>query len=178
MNATLKGPNGQSTLEPSPYPYSIGRAPDNQLVVNDVKASSHHAQLRPNGQNYEVIDLDSSNGTFVNEQRLVPRVPRLLSANDQIRIGDTTFVFEAGNMSASSASEATVYGGGQGSNPAYPPTVAASPPAYVAESYAAPQAAPAPSPYAANGYGAPQSSNGAYGPAPYASNSYAAPQNR
>ena len=60
MNATLIGPNGQSTLEPSPYPYSIGRAPDNQLVVNDVKASSHHAQLRPNGQNYEVIDLDST----------------------------------------------------------------------------------------------------------------------
>jgi limonene-1,2-epoxide hydrolase len=176
MNATLKGPNGQSTLEPSPYPYAIGRAPDNQLMVNDVKASSHHAQLRPNGHGYEVIDLDSSNGTFVNEQRLVPHVPRLLSANDQIRIGDTTFVFEASNMPAQSSLEATVYSsGGQGSSSAYPPTVAASPPAYIAESYAAPQAAPAPSPYVVNGYGAPQNSNGAYVSAPYAPNNYSAP---
>ena len=173
MNATLKGQYGQSILEPSPYPYAIGRAPDNQLVVNDTRASSHHAQLRHNGQGYEIVDLDSSNGTFVNEQRLVPHVPRLLSANDQIRIGDATFVFEAGNMSSQPALEATVYGGGgQGSNLAYPPTVAAPPPAY-----AAPQAASAPSPYAANGYGAQQSSNGAYAPLPpYAPNSYGVPQ--
>ena len=166
MNATLKGPYGQTSLESSPYPYTIGRAPDNQLVVSDAKTSSHHAQIRPNGQSYEIIDLASSNGTFVNEQQLAPNLPRLLAANDQIRIGDTTFVFEAGVAPAQPVVEATVYGGGsQGSspaNPAYPvysPTVAAQPPAYPAESYSVPQnvyapPAYAPPPYATDGYNA------------------------
>ena len=88
MVATLKGSFGLATLEGVPNPYTIGRAPDNQLVVNDLKASSHHAQIRPEGQGYEVIDLGSRNGTFVNEQQLVPHVPHLLSMNDQIRVGD------------------------------------------------------------------------------------------
>ncbi|HEV7236499.1 MAG TPA: FHA domain-containing protein, partial [Ktedonobacteraceae bacterium] len=98
MVATLKGSFGQTTLEAVPHPYTIGRAPDNQLLVNDSKASSHHAQIRYEGQGYEVIDLGSRNGTYVNGQQLVPHVPHLLSVNDQIRIGDTTFVFEADAM--------------------------------------------------------------------------------
>ncbi|MHB8600933.1 MAG: FHA domain-containing protein [Ktedonobacteraceae bacterium] len=167
MNAILQGPHGQTSLESSPNPYTIGRAPDNQLVVNDAKASSHHAQLRTNGQGYEIIDLASSNGTFVNEQQLAPNAPRLLASNDQIRIGDTTFVFEAGTPSAQSAVEATVYGGGsQGSspsNPAYPPTVAAQPPSYTTDSYHAPQDAYAPA------YAPPP-----YAPPPYAASDYSA----
>ncbi len=195
MNAMLKGPNGQSILESTSYPYTIGRAPDSQLVVNDSKVSSHHAQIRANGQGYEIIDLASSNGTFVNEQQLVQHVPRQLFPNDRIRIGDTTFVFENGLMPSQPELEATVYAGGnRGSNPAnpaYPPTVASPPPAYPVESYGMPQAqdeyTPAPyaangyhaqpevyhqppqplqPPYAASGYGTPQASNGANLPAP------------
>jgi limonene-1,2-epoxide hydrolase len=167
MNATLQGPHGQTSLESSPNPYTIGRAPDNQLVVNDAKASSHHVQIRPQGQSYEIIDLASSNGTFVNEQQLAPHAPRLLTSNDRIRIGDTTFMFEAAVEPAQSTLEATVYGGGsQGSgpaNPAYPPTVAVQPPAYPADSYHAPQDAYAPA------YAPPP-----YAPPPYAANDYSA----
>jgi pSer/pThr/pTyr-binding forkhead associated (FHA) protein len=65
MAATLRGPNGQSILEPTSYPYTIGRSPDNQLAVYDAKVSSHHAEIRFQGQGYEIIDLGSSNGTFV-----------------------------------------------------------------------------------------------------------------
>ncbi|HVB22236.1 MAG TPA: FHA domain-containing protein [Ktedonobacteraceae bacterium] len=172
MNATLKGPHGQTSLESSPNPYTIGRAPDNQLVMNDAKTSSYHAQIRPSGQSYEIIDLASSNGTFVNEQQLAPNLPRLLAANDHIRIGDTTFVFEASVAPAQSVVEATVYGGGgQGSSPsnpaysAYAPTVAVQPPAYTAESYGVPQNAYAPPPYATNGYNAPPPGFGANVPA-------------
>ncbi len=190
MNAALTGPNGQSALETSSYPYTIGRSPNNQLVVNDSKVSTHHAQIRSNGQGYEILDLASSNGTFVNEQQLVPHVPRHLSANDRIRIGETTFVFETGLMPLQPELEATVYAGGnQGSNlvnPAYSPTVvspASPPPAYPAERFGVPQAqdvyslppyaAPgypaqpdiyAQPPYTANGYGVPHASNGAYLP--------------
>jgi hypothetical protein len=160
MVVMLKGPNGQTTLEPSPYPYTIGRAPDNQLVVNDVKVSSHHAEIRPERQGYQIIDLGSSNGTFVNEQKLTPQVPRILSINDQIRVGDTTFMFEA--ETASSTEGATVYGGGDALNraPTFPPTVVAPP----SERYGMQQEAyapPAPPAYSATGYGMQQ---GAYAP--------------
>jgi FHA domain len=112
-----KWPIWADYLEPTPYPYTIGRSPDNQMVVNDPRVSSHHAQIRPEGQGYDIIDVGSSNGTFVNEQRLVPNVPRLLYTGDQIRIGDTKFFYEAGAMSQPSI-ESTVYGGfSQGSNP-------------------------------------------------------------
>jgi hypothetical protein len=124
MEATLKGPYGQTNLEPTPYPYTIGRAPENLLIVNDPKVSSHHAQIRPEGQGYDIVDLGSSNGTFVNEQRLVPNVPRLLYTGDQVRVGDTVFVYEAGAMSQPFG-ESTVYGGfSQGSTPSYSPVVA------------------------------------------------------
>jgi hypothetical protein len=142
MEATLKGPNGQTNLEPTPYPYTIGRAPDNQLVVNDLKASSHHAQINPEEQGYVIFDLGSSNGTFVNEQRLVPHVPRPLYTGDQIRIGDTHFVYEAGAMNQP-FNEPTVYGGyNQGSNLSYSPPIA--PPPYIGETYNMPQAGYAP----------------------------------
>ena len=152
MEATLKGPYGQTNLEPTPYPYTIGRAPENLLVVNDPKVSSHHAQIRPEEQGYDIVDLGSSNGTFVNEQRLVPNVPRLLYTGDQVRIGDTVFVYEAGAMSQPFG-ESTAYGGfSQGSTPSYSPVVA-TPPPYRVDSYGAPQGgyapyspAPAPTP--------------------------------
>lgn len=145
MEATLKGPYGQTILEPSPYPYIIGRTPDNQLVVNDPQASSHHAQILRDGQGYLLTDLGSTNGTFVNEQRLVPNVPRLLHAGDTIRIGDTRFVFETAGMSQPEF-EPTVYAGfGQGSNPSYPPMAAATPP-YMGNSFGVQQGGYAPPP--------------------------------
>ncbi|HYX51752.1 MAG TPA: FHA domain-containing protein, partial [Ktedonobacteraceae bacterium] len=110
MNATIIGPYGPTTLEPTPYPFTIGRAPDNQLVVNDPKVSSHHAQIRPEGQGYEIFDLGSHNGTFVNEQQLIPNLPRFLYSGDQIRIGDTKFTYEAGTM-IQQPIERTIYGG-------------------------------------------------------------------
>ncbi len=143
MEATLKGPYGQTKLEPTSYPYTIGRAPENQLVVNDPKVSSHHAEIRPEGQGYDIVDLGSSNGTFVNEQRLVPNVPRLLYTGDQLRVGDTTFVYEAAAMSPP-FSEPTVYAGySQGSTPSYSPT-APTPPPYLEASYGVPQGGYAP----------------------------------
>jgi hypothetical protein len=146
MEATLKGPFGQTNLEPTPYPYAIGRAPDNQVVVNDPKVSSHHAHIRPEGEGYEIVDLGSSNGTFVNEQQLVPNMPRPLQTGDQVRIGDTKFVYEAATMTQHFMAP-TAYGGfSQESPPHYSPTIATPPPAYLGESYGQPQGGYAPYP--------------------------------
>lgn len=92
MEAMLDGPFGQLTL--SAPVFTIGRASANQLVLNDKKASGHHAEIRLLGQEgYSITDLGSTNGTFVNEQRLKQRVPRTLVNGEIIRVGDTSFMY-------------------------------------------------------------------------------------
>jgi len=93
MAASLIGPLGRTVLGPTKV--TIGRASDNTLVLNDSRVSSHHAEVRPEGQYYSLVDLGSTNGSFVNEQQVYSEVPRLLQAGDAIRIGDTMFTFEA-----------------------------------------------------------------------------------
>jgi ABC transport system ATP-binding/permease protein len=66
----------------------IGRAPDNDVVIPDLSVSRYHAELRRTGAAYEIADLDSHNGTFVNGQR-VTSAP--LSEGDIVGIGPSTF---------------------------------------------------------------------------------------
>ncbi len=68
--------------------FTLGRAPDNDLVLNYPTVSSHHARLEQHGTFYQIIDLSSTNGTTVNGQRLPPHQPQLLKAGDILRIGD------------------------------------------------------------------------------------------
>jgi pSer/pThr/pTyr-binding forkhead associated (FHA) protein len=49
---------------------NIGRRADNQLVINDARISRVHAQLRAIKGRYAIFDLDSTGGTFVNDQRV------------------------------------------------------------------------------------------------------------
>src|SRR5580693_3181941 len=68
----------------------IGRAPSNDLVVPDLSVSRVHAELRNLGDGrYEIADLGSHNGTFVNGQRIDR--PTTVSEQDLIGIGRATF---------------------------------------------------------------------------------------
>ncbi len=49
---------------------NIGRSPNNDLRVDDLKVSRSHAQLRAIAGKYVIFDLDSTGGTFVNGQRI------------------------------------------------------------------------------------------------------------
>lgn len=125
MEAALNSPYGRTMLGPGST--TIGRAADNQIVVNDPQASSHHAQVYPDGQGYLLVDVGSTNGTFINEQRLIPNSPRMLNAGDMIRIGNTNFSYEV--IGAPQIGPTVVANPGY-TGPAYEPTIAAPSSAY------------------------------------------------
>src|SRR5436309_6769612 len=63
---------------------TIGRAPDNMIVIDDPSVSNRHALLELSGENYRLKDLESTNGTKVNG---VPITETLLRFDDRIRFG-------------------------------------------------------------------------------------------
>ncbi len=71
-------------LSPSPAPITLGRAPDNTIVISDPTISGRHARLYLQGSQWYVQDLGSTNGTFVNNVRVTQYPVR---SGDQIRLG-------------------------------------------------------------------------------------------
>src|SRR5439155_12041656 len=63
---------------------TIGRAPDNIIVIRDPSVSSHHTQLYLVGETYRLKDLDSTTGTRVNG---IPTTETALRFDDRIRFG-------------------------------------------------------------------------------------------
>jgi len=107
--------------------------------------------------------MGSTNGTFVNEQRLDRNVPRMLNLGDRVRIGDTVFTYEG---PGAFSQDATVYAS-QGNSPGYQPTVAAPPPyTNYDQGYVPPQQEYPPPPAAYPSYAPPVQSG--YGPPDYA----------
>jgi pSer/pThr/pTyr-binding forkhead associated (FHA) protein len=68
----------------------IGRASDSELRLDDADTSRRHAQLVSRGGVFTLRDLDSTNGTFVNGQRIQERQ---LAPGDRIDIGENQIVF-------------------------------------------------------------------------------------
>jgi ABC-type multidrug transport system ATPase subunit/pSer/pThr/pTyr-binding forkhead associated (FHA) protein len=68
----------------------IGRDPSNDVVVPSTNVSRFHAQIQKVGQRYRVEDLRSSNGTFVNGERIEGSL--WLKPEDTIRVGQYRFV--------------------------------------------------------------------------------------
>jgi SARP family transcriptional regulator, regulator of embCAB operon len=70
----------------------IGRLPDNDIVLDDLNVSRHHAVIIDTGTSFVVSDLRSANGVDVRGERIRSSVT--LSDGDRIRICDHEFVFE------------------------------------------------------------------------------------
>ncbi|MDV7220668.1 ABC transporter ATP-binding protein/permease [Streptomyces prunicolor] len=70
----------------------IGRALENELVVSDLQVSRHHAEFHatPDGR-FEIRDLGSHNGTYVNGQPITKGGSALLGPNDIVGVGHSTF---------------------------------------------------------------------------------------
>ncbi len=79
-------------------PFTIGREPNNNLALQDPRCSRYHAKIIriPDAQGavrYQLVDMGSSNGTFVGSERLVANQPFWLSDGTAIKIGNRELVF-------------------------------------------------------------------------------------
>ncbi|KRQ64460.1 ATP-binding cassette domain-containing protein, partial [Mycobacteroides sp. H079] len=81
--------------KPSPGAITVGRAPDNTIVVNDVLASRHHALLLPSAGGLEIQDLHTINGTFVNGVQVEQATVR---EGDTVTIGNVDLVVQDGTL--------------------------------------------------------------------------------
>lgn len=66
---------------------TIGRAPDSTLIIDDDYASSRHARVYPSEGSWVVEDLGSTNGTFVNRQKV--NGPQAFRRGDRLQVGNT-----------------------------------------------------------------------------------------
>jgi hypothetical protein len=90
-NATLwlVDPLGERfALEPQLGIVRVGRGADNDLVLSNQRVSRYHAQLRWVESSWLVYDLGSTNGTWVDQQRVSPAQPQELIAGAALRLGD------------------------------------------------------------------------------------------
>ncbi len=87
-----------NTFELSAPATRIGRRPDNDLQIDEISVSGHHARIdaEPNAYlegtiDYYITDEDSTNGTFINDVRIDER--QRLNSYDMVRIGWNLFRF-------------------------------------------------------------------------------------
>jgi pSer/pThr/pTyr-binding forkhead associated (FHA) protein len=82
-----------TVVQAGPVPTTIGRSDENVLVLDgDDYASGHHARVESGLDGTWVIDLGSTNGTYVNGERIEGR--RRLHVGDLLQVGDTELRFE------------------------------------------------------------------------------------
>jgi ABC-type multidrug transport system ATPase subunit len=86
---------GSLTPDKPPGSATIGRANDNDIVIQDVLASRHHAFLVDSPLGTEIRDAHSINGTFVNGVRVGSAV---LNDGDVVTIGNIDLVFSGGDL--------------------------------------------------------------------------------
>ncbi len=119
---------------------NVGRADYNDLVVPDPSVSTSHAKLQRREGIWVLVDLDSTNGTFVDGERVKGEAP--LAPGATVRFGDVQLVFEP----TDDALAVTKGGGTQVLRTPHSSVPPAAPPRSVAPAPPAPSKSPAPSP--------------------------------
>jgi pSer/pThr/pTyr-binding forkhead associated (FHA) protein len=89
------GQYGGRKFEVGAKPVTVGRAPENTIVLDDDAVSSHHAQIVEDGELCKIVDMDSTNGTLLNDS---PVKESLLQDGDVIIIGSVIMTFRAAEI--------------------------------------------------------------------------------
>ncbi|GEE03086.1 glycogen accumulation regulator GarA [Gordonia spumicola] len=88
-----RGPNAGSRFLLDQAATSSGRHPDSDIFLDDVTVSRRHAEFRRDGDDFQVVDVGSLNGTYVNRE---PVDTATLANGDEVQIGKFRLVFLAG----------------------------------------------------------------------------------
>jgi predicted component of type VI protein secretion system len=92
---TILEPNGVQRTKPLTFRgLNIGRGDENDLVIGYTAVSRNHALVTYNQGRYYVTDLNTGNGTYLGEDRLVPNTPTLWAPGRALRIGDVLMHLE------------------------------------------------------------------------------------
>ncbi|BCM91789.1 hypothetical protein IAD21_03665 [Abditibacteriota bacterium] len=83
-------------LNPETGNATIGRATGNDWQINDDGTSSRHARLERTFDGLALTDLGSTNGTFINGQKMAPNIAVALGGGETIRIGRTQWMVRRG----------------------------------------------------------------------------------
>jgi len=120
------GPELGNTFELTEAEITIGRDTNNTIVVNDPEVSRKHARLLSQAGGYVIEDLGSTNGTFVNGQRLMG--PHMLRSGEMISMGDNiSLAYEAPSFDQAATRVSGAVSPDTPVRPQTPPTVPAEP---------------------------------------------------
>jgi pSer/pThr/pTyr-binding forkhead associated (FHA) protein len=89
-----KGPRKGMTFMLREGNTTVGRHPESDIFLNDVTVSRHHCRFVSNGESLSVEDSGSTNGTYVNDERVDSSE---LKAGDEVLIGRFHFVVAHGD---------------------------------------------------------------------------------
>jgi pSer/pThr/pTyr-binding forkhead associated (FHA) protein len=86
----MRGPNAGSQFRLDQPVTSAGRHPGSDIFLDDVTVSRHHAEFRLENGQFRLVDLDSLNNTYVNQE---PVDSAVLVDGDEIQIGKFRLMF-------------------------------------------------------------------------------------
>jgi len=104
-----RGPQPNQIYELNKDIITLGRDITNDIVINDPEVSRHHCRLTRGPGGYTLEDLGSTNGSFINGQRLSGARP--LNGGDVVSLGETvTFGYESTMPASEPGQQATLAG--------------------------------------------------------------------
>jgi serine/threonine protein kinase len=80
----------QTTIDVAfkPPEMTVGRGEENGIILPGNSVSRSHARITFDGSKYQIVDLNSTNGTYLGDTRLLPGVPETWTPDKPIRMGD------------------------------------------------------------------------------------------
>ena len=89
-----RGPRAGMTWVVKEGTTTVGRHPDSDIFLDDITVSRHHCRFRSEGQDFEVEDSGSTNGTYVNGERVDQSV---LHPGDEVIVGKFHLIVALGD---------------------------------------------------------------------------------
>lgn len=82
--------SGEQTTTFTQHEITVGRDDGNDLVISDETVSSHHARLSHRHRQWWIEDLQSTNGTFLNNERIYN--PTVVVSGDEVILGNVSLL--------------------------------------------------------------------------------------